>query len=285
MPALLHRVSRAVMHCYPFANGQGRIIDHSFMGKLKFAEQTLQAQCRGGYVMDILPNDHIGRHLYLTGGFDPSIVKILRSFCTRGDERILDIGANVGSVSCALLHALPNCRIAAVEPQPAIYGLLEKNLSRVGGERARAVNVAVGDHEADGTMVLVDGNSGCSHVVDGSDATSNTAQIQIKLISGERLLEVSGLDRVDLIKIDVEGFEETVLRALTGTIERQKPRAVVFEHHGDLGDPRSAIRQIFDRCGYQLFGIKKSLMTTELLPIEHFASRGIRPNDYVAVAG
>src|SRR2546423_1631170 len=106
MPALLNRICRAVMHAYPFANGQGRILDRSFMGRLKLEEQRRGWKCGGGrgrgYMMRVMPNDHIGRHLYLTGRFDDAIVAVLRSFCTGGDERILDIGANVGSVSCAL---------------------------------------------------------------------------------------------------------------------------------------------------------------------------------------
>ena len=52
--------------------------------------------------MTILPNDHIGRHLYLTGQFDRTIVEVLLHF-SRENDHVLDIGANIGYVSCALL--------------------------------------------------------------------------------------------------------------------------------------------------------------------------------------
>jgi FkbM family methyltransferase len=282
MPSVLHRLSRAVMHCYPFANGQGRIIDRSFLGRLRFSEETLEVKCPGGYTMEVMPNDHIGRHLYLTGQFDPCIVRVLKGFCRQGDERILDIGANVGSVSCALLHAMPHCRVVAIEPQPAIHSLLLRNLARVGNGEARTLNVAVSDRDGEGVMSRVDGNSGCCRIVDrGGDADSTT--IPVKMLNGERLMEASGLDRIDLIKIDVEGLEETILRSMKGTIMNQKPRAIVFEHRGDLRRRDSGIREVLEGCGYTLSGIQKSITTHALIPIERLSVNGIWPNDFVAV--
>ena len=285
MPAMLNRISRAMMRCYPFANGQGRVIDRSYMGRLRFAEPTLRVRCAGGYGMEVMPNDHIGRHVYLTGQFDGAIVSALRSFCRRGDERILDIGANVGSVSCALLHALPNCRLAAVEPQPAIHALLARNLAEVGGGRGVALEVAVSDHDGIGEMAVPDGHSASSHLiqVDGADAAGpNVPRVGVKVVSGERLFEMSGLDRLDVVKIDVEGFEETVIRALAGTFREHRPRAVLFEHFGELDRAEQPIRAIFESCGYRLFGMKKTLFGFEWVPVDELARRAIRTHDYVA---
>ena len=282
MPGMLAVVSRALMHCYPFANGQGRVIDRSFMGRLKFAETTMRVRCAGGFSMDVLPNDHIGRHLYLTGQFDGAIVAALKSFCPRGDERILDIGANVGSVSCALLHALPGCRVAAVEPLPEVYKLLSRNLAEVGGGRGVAVNVAVAEHDGVGTMTVPGGETGSSHLVDGDPSDSAQPRVEVRVVGGPRLLELAGLDRIDLIKIDVEGFELTVLRALAGMIREQRPRAVLFEHFGDL-PPGAPIRQLLEECGYRLHGLVKSLRRFSLVPSDELMARGIPTHDHVAI--
>ena len=281
MPTWINRLSRTIMHACPFANGQGRIVDRTFLHRMRFAEETLTVTCAGGFELEVFPNDHIGRHIYITGQFDGSIVSVLRSFCKRGDERILDIGANIGSVSCALLHAMPDCRVVAVEPQPRVFALLEKNVARVGGGRGRALNVAIADRDGTGRMAIDTNNSGCSHLVENGAA--NAAAIEVELINGERLLEQSGLDRIDLIKIDVEGFEEPVLRALVGMIKSQRPRAVLFEHHGDLNQADAPIRRIFDGCGYHLLGIRKTLFSNKLIPIEQLARHGQHAHDYVAV--
>ena len=282
MPALLNQLSRAVIRLYPFANGQGRLIDKTFLGRLRFAQNIVSVRCRGGYQLDVMPNDHIGRHIYLTGEFDGSIVRVLKSFC-RGDDRILDIGANVGSVSCALLNALPGCRVVSVEPQADVFALLAKNVARVGGDRAKALNVAVSDADGEGQMALTRGNTGGTRIVQSAESSEDSSpRIQVRMISGQKLFEQSGLDRIDLVKIDVEGFEETVLRALQGTIQSQRPRAVLFEHVGDLNSPTAPIRELFDQCGYQLFGLSKSLWRDALIPIGELAARNKHAHDFVA---
>ncbi len=56
--------------------------------------------------MTVLPNDHIGRHIYLSGAFDRTIVEMLLRYA-RPEDRILDIGANIGYISCAMLALVP----------------------------------------------------------------------------------------------------------------------------------------------------------------------------------
>ena len=65
------------------------------------------------------------------------------------------------------------------------------------------------------------------------------------MITGPELMERSGLDRLDLVKIDVEGHEEPVLRSLQPILARWRPRAVVFEHDGNPDEPGSAVGSVF----------------------------------------
>jgi len=54
------------------------------------------------------------------------------------------------------------------------------------------------------------------------------------------------LDRVDLIKIDVEGHEEQVLASLAPVINEHRPRVIVFEHFNDLHNSNVFIRRFMD---------------------------------------
>ena len=281
MPRVVHRLARAVAHCYPFACGQGRVIDRSALGRLRFDEPTLKVRCSEGFEMTVIPNDHIGRHLYLTGAFDRNVLQVLLSFC-RGGERVLDIGANVGYISCGLLHGVKDCRVAAVDPQPHIFKLLTENIAAVGGDRGIALAVAVSDTDGAGRMVVHATNTGASHVIPAEEGSEQPNAVPIQFVTGERLLEMSGLDRVDLIKIDVEGHEEPVLRTLLPVMRRYRPRAVLFEHAGDLALD-TPIRQIFDDLGYRLSGLHKRLTGWSLQPLAALSSNGIRAHDYVAV--
>jgi len=282
MPGIYHTLARMMLHAYPFRHGQGRIVDRTVLSRLRFDQRTLTVRCTDGFDLTVFPNDHIGRHLYLTGQFDRAIVDVLRSFC-RGGDRVLDIGANIGYVSCALLHAVPDCRVVSVEPQPACYELLARNLAQVGGDRGKAIQAAISESNGVGLMIRVEGNTGASHLIQEQPGNTNSSVLRVNLLTGTQLLQVSGLNGVDLIKIDVEGHEEAVLRTLIPVITEQRPRAIVFEHDGDLGDASVPIRRVFDGRGYQIVGLRKSLRRWCLDPLEVLVAQRRRAHDYVAI--
>jgi FkbM family methyltransferase len=271
-----------MMRRYPFPRGQGRIIDSTPFGRLSFPEQILPVECVDGFTLLVHPNDLIGRHLYLTGQFDRTIVEVLLSHAA-SDDQILDIGANVGYVSCSLLRLLPACRLAAVEPQPKTFELLSENLSRVGSGRGKAVRAAVSDSAGVGLLELRSNNTGASRLVDPMKAGRGANITEVPLISGPGLFELSGLDRVDLVKIDVEGHEAMVIRSLMPILERYRPRAIVFEHGGHLSAD-SGIRQDLERLGYQIHGIRKRLLSWGLVPLNVLLDARERCNDYVALS-
>ncbi len=283
MPALTHQIARSLLHRYPFPRGQGRLIDSTGLGSLMFQEQILEVPTSDGFSMHVMPNDLIGRHLYLTGQFDRTIPEVLLHFARDGD-RILDIGANVGYVSCVLLARLPACRVVSVEPLPHCFQLLQKNLARVGPGRARAMNFAVSDSDSRGTMICVAGNSGGSHLRDLPPPGAAKNSVEVNLISGPKLMLESRLDGLDLVKLDVEGHEETVLRSLIPVIQRFRPRAILFECH-DAWRLQAAdfpLRQVFAKTRYRVAGIHKRLTSWRLVPLEELAARGLKAQDYVA---
>ena len=282
MSSVVASVLRAVMRCYPFPRGQGRLIDRTPLRALRFAEGTLRVRTVDGFAMTVFPNDLIGRHLYLTGQFDRTIVEVLLRFAAP-DARVLDIGGNCGYVACALLHALPLCRVVSVEPQKQVYGLLAENLQEVGTGRASAIQAAISDTSGVGTMLHDPGNSGASRLVraprrDDGDLLGEAAE----MITASQLMERSGLDRLDLVKIDVEGHEEPVLRSLQPVLARWRPRAVVFEHDRDPSHADSAVGRVFRELDYRVLGIRKRLTRYELLPVESIGE-GVSVHDYAAV--
>src|SRR5258705_3303442 len=122
MSSIVAKALRTVMRCYPFPRGQGRLIDRTPLRALRFAEATLRVRTLDGFSMIVFPNDHIGRHVYLSGQFDRTIVEVLLRFAVP-DARVLDIGGNCGYVGCALLHALPHCRVVSVEPLEQVHAV------------------------------------------------------------------------------------------------------------------------------------------------------------------
>lgn len=134
-----------------------------------------------------------------------------------GAPFVVDAGANIGVASLWFLAARPRCRLLAVEPEAANFALLEHNLRAAPG--AVAVRAALGREE--GTVELFVAGHGALHttrpeVAAGAGASRETVPAR-RL---DRLLEESGEERVDLVKLDVEGAELDALEGLGSWVER-----------------------------------------------------------------
>jgi len=267
--------------CYPFRRGQGRIIDRSFLRSAEFREPLLHVRTVHGFAMDILPNDLIGRHIYFTGQFDRTIADVLLTFA-RDNDRIIDIGANVGYISAVLLHSLPRSIVVSVEPNEAVFKLLIRNVARVGNDRARPICVAISDHTGTGHLLVWEENTGGARLLESDHPASTEGVVNVELINGRDLVRRTALDHVDLVKIDVEGHETQVLHGMRDVIASDRPRAIVFECYDHLYKDKHPIVTLLDALDYRVFGIKKKLLRWHLLPLQHLCERRIQCHDYVA---
>ena len=143
----------------------------------------------------------------------------------------VDIGANVGTYAMVLArHVGPAGIVVAIEPHPLIHARLAFNRTASGSDHIRLVAAAVGAQ--DGSLVIeTDGdNLGASHVVSG-EPSKNGGAMEVPAFRVQTILEQTGIDHVDALKIDIEGFEDRVLTSFFAQAPQALwPRAVVIEH-------------------------------------------------------
>lgn len=276
MPTWINKLARGVMRCYPFPRGQGRIIDRTALGRMRFSESILEVPTTDGFAIKVFPNDLIGRQLYLTGQFDRTIVEVLVNHSRPGDC-ILDIGANIGYVSCALVAAVADSQLVAVEPQENCFELLRDNLARLSGGRGKALKLAVSDRCGMASLELRSGNFGATRI----GAVDSNGGVQV--VTGTVLMEMTGLPRLDLVKIDVEGHEDAVITSLAPVIEQYRPRAIVFEHFGGFADASNNIRKTLEQLKYSIWGVKKNLLSWRLISLAQMLETEWWASDYVAL--
>jgi FkbM family methyltransferase len=148
-------------------------------------------------------------------------------------RRFVDLGANIGLASLYFLEKFPEAQGLAVEANPATFAMLERNLA---GEcaKGRASLFLGAAWSRDGAVAGDDGGSpdGFSRfsVRPVPEATADGAGL-IPARRVETLLDAQGWDRVDLIKIDIEGAEIELFRGGADWLERT--RCVAMEFHDD----------------------------------------------------
>ena len=168
--------------------------------------------------------DHISDKIRVFGRYELDELQALDAFVLArlpGRTRCcVDVGANIGN-HC-LFFSRRFARVLAFEPNPLAVDLLRWNL-RANGVRNVTVHAAgLAERASTATMSIVDRNLGASHVDAGpADESAAGDRVQVNLVRGDDLL----LDEeaVDLVKVDVEGFELGVLRGLQRTLERHRP--------------------------------------------------------------
>jgi FkbM family methyltransferase len=137
------------------------------------------------------------------------------------DGVALDIGANIGLTTVALSRQAGE--VVALEPSPANFACLERNLRHNDASNVRARQLAAGT--GPGTISFHESayGAGSSQVDERHMALAETATIGVPVTSVDRLVEEEALSRLDFVKIDVEGFEIDVLRGMENTIRRLRP--------------------------------------------------------------
>lgn len=156
------------------------------------------------------------------------------SFLTRAMPEtggtFVDIGANAGVYSFAVAaHAGEGSCILCVEPNPAMAARIEINLQHLndfGGEGVRVLVDcrAVGEGNGDARLAVDRGPGAAGLTTDPSGMTVPVADLG-------SILDDHGMEQVDALKIDIEGFEDRALLPFFETAPASRwPRAMVVEH-------------------------------------------------------
>ncbi|NRQ38187.1 FkbM family methyltransferase [Nonomuraea sp. NN258] len=154
-----------------------------------------------------------------------------------------DIGAAYGMYTLPLAHlAGPAGQVHAFEPLRMPYRLLELGVRASGARNVRITNAALGAALGWRTLRLPYRFGlpihGWAHLEEGLKHPGRFAAgrtLEVPLYSVDRVCELREIARVDFMKLDVEGFEATVLEGAERTIERHRPTLLIEIEQRHLG--------------------------------------------------
>ncbi|MDO1448851.1 FkbM family methyltransferase [Rhodocytophaga aerolata] len=172
-------------------------------------------------------DDHIINNLFYESTYEQRELKII-SILSKSCKVILDIGANTGIYSIVASLNNPSLKIFAFEPHPQNYVRLQKNVSLNQPNSVVPVQSAVGNSTgtidfyipADDSITDI---SSVSKEFSESIYRMNFKKIAVDLVTVDEFLELRQEQKVDVIKIDVEGYEYEVILGAYNTIKQQKP--------------------------------------------------------------
>lgn len=157
-------------------------------------------------------------------------------YTVRSDYKtVIDLGANIGAFSVWIAAKCPAARVLAVEPFPSTVVKLKDNIER-NALCDRITCSAVAACSADGVLKFDASPEIYSYSRSSVLGSPNANTLPIEAMSLARLIDATGSNRIDLLKIDVEGGEYDLLLNTNAEVLR-RCHEVVVEYHG-FNDPR-----------------------------------------------
>jgi FkbM family methyltransferase len=201
--------------------------------------------------------DGVGRALYWQGlsAYEPETLPLLTALARRSGV-MLDVGANTGVFSLWALNAAPDVEVHAFEPSPAVFAALERNVAANGlQERSRLNPVAVADTEGDVTLhVPVETWASASLDRHGFHGLSGET-VEVPATTLDAYVRALSIERVDLLKVDVEGFEHLVLAGAAKVLRDQRP-FVICECLP--GAQTQTLEEILRAAGYRIYRLESA---------------------------
>jgi FkbM family methyltransferase len=193
-------------------------------------------EARFGLRFRLFPGEYVDSQIFIEGIYELHLLRFLRRHF-RG-RVMLDVGANIGNHALALA---PNFdEIHCFEPNPVALERLRDNAALSGATlHIHPVGLGAADAELE-FHANTSGNLGGSSFARTSSPVSGILPVR----RGDDTLAAQGIGGVDLIKVDVEGFEADVLAGLSRPL-----RGLSFEYLPPAHDAALAVLELVEKLG------------------------------------
>jgi FkbM family methyltransferase len=217
----------------------------------RLSEQVILCRVLGKYIVYADPEDvGITPHLCLDG-FWESWITIAMARTLKAGWYCIDVGANHGYYTLIMADAVESAgRVLAIEPNPRLAEMLRLTVEVNGFQgHTTVLQNAVSDTVSRQTHLVVPHHRGLDATL-RREATATDDVIEVKTATLDQL--TADWPRVDLVKIDAEGAEESIWSGMRQTLERHQGITIIMEMQcARYANPQAFVREIL-RAGFPL---------------------------------
>lgn len=180
----------------------------------------------------------------MSADFEPEMVELFSTII--GDKDVvLDIGANIGCTS--ILFGNLAEKVYSFEASPSTYQFLESNIARSELKNIETFNIGLGSESGETTLTYAVDNRSGGFVSDQARAGAGHITEKIVIEPLDELVHRLSIDKVDFVKLDVEGFEGQVIKGAQHLLRSNHPTVVLELNHWCLNAfQRTSIPDFFD---------------------------------------
>ncbi len=181
------------------------------------------------------------REIFLLGEYEISTIK--------SSPIIIDCGANIGLSILYFKKKYPQCTIIAFEPNPGVFEILNLNITQNQLEGVQLFNYCLSETEGE-IEFFINGDGG---TMEGSVLANRggSQQLNVKAVKLSSYLD----EKVDLIKMDIEGAESLVIEDLVRNEKLAWSQHYLIEYHHNIPSEKSALGRFIHAFEENGFGI------------------------------
>jgi FkbM family methyltransferase len=217
---------------------------------------------------------------YFPEQYEAENFEFLEDSCRSGSV-VIDIGAHIGLFSVIASQVTGDKgKVYAFEPAPNTFALLKKTLAINNSQVIEPYQKAVGKENGKITFFVSDGEADNSNSLVNYKDDRPLHGIDVEVTSVDEFVKEKKINKVDFIKIDVEGAEYDTLRGAVETLKNLRPACIVAIHPEPIkakGDRLEDIYDLIAGCRYRITYNEKELSKAELLANKELIDLHIYP--------
>ena len=165
-----------------------------------------------------------------TQHWDEATTKIFKQSINEGDT-ILDLGANIGYYSLLASQLIGKTgKVFAFEPEPRNFKILQKNIDLNNYNNIHAFQKAVSDENTSLTLYISEKDSGAHTIRPTKVEREFENEVKVEVVRLDDFLK-DKTEKIDIVKMDIEGYEVEVLRGGMSTWEKVEKCKILIEVH------------------------------------------------------
>lgn len=246
--------------------------------KIKYAQVTVIENFDGDLKMKIDTSRTMGAAIYWTGFHEFREFIYLHQYLKK-DMVFVDIGANQGEYTLFAAKRLTSGRVLSFEPLPSMLKTLTENISLNKFRNIELFEFGLSDEERMLTIHEFEGShEGLATLYPGEKKIKSS--LTIPLTTLDNVFDSTKLQRLDFIKIDIEGGELNALKGAKKTIELFKPYVLIeinAETYKAAGYTIHDIGDFFRSIKYRSFEIAKRGHLVDCLNLPQYGNIVFKP--------
>lgn len=236
----------------------------------KYSHPSWRVKHKNGLTFKLDISNYVDHAFYFEIG-DPGFERLKNM--VKEPWNIMDVGANIGTTALTFAQLASKGRVIAFEPNSTNFKRLSENASLNQAKNISLNNVGLGSKDEQVKLYVIDEtNPGMNRILNGASVQDSVRSEVITIKRLDDFLTKEALERVDLVKIDVEGYEFNVLKGAERILNEFKPVLFIEVNDDNISQNGSSAKELITHLaqkGYTIFNAENMQKIDVDKPLQH----------------